>query len=311
MAVTEGGSFINEDYMQVLSHSRLHTSNAGSLIINNGLLIIENGGFVQVFDHAVFENQDSIGYSGVIKGMIRVDSEGLFINHASGKTWSWIENPGGTVVNNGEAYICFNHSELSGTSTDPLLHDVLAVQDSLHLTDEALVLEFAGGLDESQLNHGDFFDIVLYPGPTYRVGEFTSVQDTLAALDQGTWELIYDQPAGESYSIRLVYNEDLTPVPEFDLPSQFALLAPYPNPFNPMTTIAFDLPPSCSPSIRIYDLAGRLVWSREESGVLSAGRHEMTWQGIDSVGRSVPSGSYLLRMTADEFRMTRRMMLVR
>jgi hypothetical protein len=70
-----------------------------------------------------------------------------------------------------------------------------------------------------------------------------------------------------------------------------------PNPFNPRTTIRFDLPAAGPVRLAVYDLAGRLVRVLVE-GEIPAGSHEAVWDGRDQSGRSAPSGSYLARLVA-------------
>jgi hypothetical protein len=84
----------------------------------------------------------------------------------------------------------------------------------------------------------------------------------------------------------------------------------HPNPFNPMTTIRFDLPAAGNARLAIYDLAGRLVRVLVE-GERPAGSHEAVWDGRDASGRAVPSGSYLARLVAGGKVETVRMGLVR
>lgn len=70
-----------------------------------------------------------------------------------------------------------------------------------------------------------------------------------------------------------------------------------PNPFNPRTTIRFDLPGTGPVKLAVYDIAGRLVKVLVE-GARPAGRHEEVWDGRDTAGRPAPSGSYLVRLVA-------------
>ncbi len=67
-----------------------------------------------------------------------------------------------------------------------------------------------------------------------------------------------------------------------------------PNPFNPRTTIGFELPRRAAVSLRIYDVRGRIV-DRLIEGTMPAGEHTWTW----SPGESVPSGLYFVRLDAD------------
>ncbi len=80
-------------------------------------------------------------------------------------------------------------------------------------------------------------------------------------------------------------------------PAALRLHPNQPNPFNPRTTIRFDLPVAGQAILSIYDLAGRLVRVLVE-GERAAGAYEAVWDGRDATGRSAPSGSYLARLVA-------------
>jgi len=83
-----------------------------------------------------------------------------------------------------------------------------------------------------------------------------------------------------------------------------------PNPFNPRTSIAFDLDRSGPVRLRIYDPRGRLL-SVLQDGYLEAGRHVSIWDGTDARGHVVASGIYYLRLDAQDGSRTRKMSLVR
>jgi len=94
---------------------------------------------------------------------------------------------------------------------------------------------------------------------------------------------------------RMLYRQE---VAAGELPTVPALaLMAIPNPFNPMTTIRFDLPVAGQAQLSIYDLAGRLVRVLVE-GERPAGSHEAVWDGRDQSGRAMASGSYLARLVA-------------
>ncbi len=87
-------------------------------------------------------------------------------------------------------------------------------------------------------------------------------------------------------------------IPEEDLPLAFALSPAYPNPFNPRTEIAFDLPEPTAVDLAIYDVNGRQVATLLDARPHDAGRHRVSWTGRDSNGRRLASGVYLLRLRA-------------
>jgi hypothetical protein len=76
------------------------------------------------------------------------------------------------------------------------------------------------------------------------------------------------------------------------------LLPNHPNPFNPATTIAFELPQPETVTLRILDLAGHVVRTLVAGEARAAGRHEVVWRGLSDAGRRVASGVYLYRLEA-------------
>jgi PKD repeat protein len=96
-----------------------------------------------------------------------------------------------------------------------------------------------------------------------------------------------------------------------ETPLAFNLLPCRPNPFNPMTTISYDLPKDVRVDLSIYDLTGRLVKKLRSGEMEAAGHHEVVWQGRDKDGRTVATGVYLYRLQAGSYQATRRMVLVK
>jgi hypothetical protein len=94
------------------------------------------------------------------------------------------------------------------------------------------------------------------------------------------------------------------------LPQVFAVRPNYPNPFNPSTTISFDLPRDSVVRVSVYDLDGRLVRTllNEQRG---AGSHQVEWNGQDGSGQQVASGTYLFRVNSGTFESTHKMLLVK
>ncbi|MCB1183807.1 S8 family serine peptidase, partial [bacterium] len=95
-----------------------------------------------------------------------------------------------------------------------------------------------------------------------------------------------------------------------DLPSRTVLRAPVPNPFNPRTTLAFDLARPGRVGVHIFDLQGRLVRTLLDER-RDAGPQAVVWDGRDDAGRAVASGSYLARLTAPDAVRRQKMQLVR
>ncbi len=82
-----------------------------------------------------------------------------------------------------------------------------------------------------------------------------------------------------------------------ELPRAFRLEQNYPNPFNPETSMRYELPHDGNIMLAVFDLNGRRI-ALLESGLKTAGRHFIRWNGRDSAGNRVPSGVYFYRLEA-------------
>lgn len=94
------------------------------------------------------------------------------------------------------------------------------------------------------------------------------------------------------------------------LPSEFELVANYPNPFNPQTTIEFALPSRSEVKLIVYDILGREVAVLLDE-TRPAGRHRVVWDGRDSGGRQQASGMYFCMLKAGEYRTSQKMLLLK
>jgi len=94
-------------------------------------------------------------------------------------------------------------------------------------------------------------------------------------------------------------------VSESDLPRVFALHANYPNPFNPVTVIPYDLPEDAWVRITVYDVLGRRVYT-VVNAQMQAGRHAATFDAA-----RLSSGAYIYRIEAGSYVKSRKMMLVK
>lgn len=83
----------------------------------------------------------------------------------------------------------------------------------------------------------------------------------------------------------------------FALPTEFAIHENYPNPFNPSTTIRYEIPEASRVSLVVYDIMGREVL-RLVDDVIEPGYHTAVWEGRNSSGNFVASGIYIYRFTA-------------
>lgn len=163
---------------------------------------------------------------------------------------------------------------------------------------------------------------------TYPYREMASLNDVVASdgetfwqdheadrvwvkLRGGRWRHWTDDPAidlpsaddllYEPFQLRIHASEPVSAIEPELFPTTFALNAAYPNPFNPTTTLTFDVPRTSPVTLGIYDLAGRRV-STLVDGIATAGRHSVRWDaskqasGVYLVWMSTPGGSFVQKV---------------
>jgi len=94
------------------------------------------------------------------------------------------------------------------------------------------------------------------------------------------------------------------------LPQAFNLYNNYPNPFNPVTTLRYDLPEDALVNITIYDIMGRIVRTLINSQQ-NAGFKSIQWNATNDAGSPLSAGLYLYKIQADNFVQTRKMVLLK
>jgi len=94
------------------------------------------------------------------------------------------------------------------------------------------------------------------------------------------------------------------------IPVSFGLKGARPNPFNPSTQIAYDVPQQTRVRLTIYNVRGQEVVTLVNE-VKTAGRYTVVWNGHNTAGHGVASGVYLSRLTAGDFTETKRMTLLK
>jgi len=94
------------------------------------------------------------------------------------------------------------------------------------------------------------------------------------------------------------------------LPEELILLNPYPNPFNPVTTLRYDLPEQAAVNILIYDMLGRQVKTLINQ-TQDAGYKSVIWDATNDYGKRVSAGIYLYQIQAGEYIQTKKMVLLK
>ncbi len=122
------------------------------------------------------------------------------------------------------------------------------------------------------------------------VGRHTTLTATICSTDGQTWTKEITVSVGA--------------------PTDYKLYNNFPNPFNPSTKIAFELPKGSHVSLIIYDVLGRKVAEIANQNY-PAGYNETTWNGLNRNGEQVSSGVYFYRITADRWSAAKRMLMLK
>jgi len=94
------------------------------------------------------------------------------------------------------------------------------------------------------------------------------------------------------------------------IPMQYSLYQNFPNPFNPVTEIQFDVPDVSAVDLVVYNLMGQQV-RRLVNGEIQAGYHRVVWDGLNDRGELVSTGVYIYSLTSPSFHNTKKMVLLK
>ena len=140
------------------------------------------------------------------------------------------------------------------------------------------------------------------------------VHDTAYTDNGAGWGLVYWVAAVDHSGNRSDLTDwseaELSGVGDGTLPKRAALYSAAPNPFNPATTISFDLPRDQHARLTVYGIDGRLV-TELVNEVRTAGTNRCLWQGTDDSGRRVASGTYVYRLETEGFTDSKRIVLLK
>ncbi|MCF7903195.1 MAG: T9SS type A sorting domain-containing protein, partial [Candidatus Marinimicrobia bacterium] len=127
--------------------------------------------------------------------------------------------------------------------------------------------------------------------------------------------IVYAKQGGGVYGYWQIYESPdilttIAPEPHAIEPDGFSVGNPYPNPFNPNTTIRYTIPNNSPVTVTIYDQLGRQVNTliNENQAI---GAHQIQWNGTDQSGRQLASGIYFCRIQAGRSAQSVKLVLLR
>jgi len=234
------------------------------------------------------------------------DATGVNVRHA------YVGNTKGALLNTGSAVF-----DANGDGHDDLvLYYPSRATDRLRLSsaaDDALGGETSW--EDGTLPHGPIGLHYRGPGNTdylvsdiFVLGSPIEVEPLVLAStgledeDTGT----QDEPSGKGTD----EFTELTLTDRLDTPTVTEMSSIYPNPFNPTTTVGFNLKGAENVNLRVYDAAGVLVRTLKDEHY-SPGYHEVFWDGRDNNGQQVSTGVYFIRLIAGDYVEARKAVLLK
>ncbi|NOR75226.1 MAG: T9SS type A sorting domain-containing protein [Draconibacterium sp.] len=124
-------------------------------------------------------------------------------------------------------------------------------------------------------------------------------------LGNNQWTYNLDERSWAVFTITTAVDDDVS-----EIPKAYKLLPNYPNPFNPTTTIQYNVPQESKVTLQVFNVMGVLVNTLVDD-VQSAGQNSVMWNGRNNSGQKVSSGVYLYTLTAEGFLQTRTMILLK
>ena len=147
------------------------------------------------------------------------------------------------------------------------------------------------------------FDVLTAQTQTIDV---SSVDTVIFVVSAFGYDTIYSE-----FSMRIIKNSGIQMDNDLELipiTNQYSLYNPYPNPFNAQVTIHYNIPNNSPFDITIYDILGSKVRSFQSK---NNGNQSITWNGLDQNGISVSSGIYIVKMNANSFAQSKRILLLK
>ena len=161
-------------------------------------------------------------------------------------------------------------------------------------------------LSVTTYNYYDLIDttFVFYPDSLSFTSSNTNYVWTLYTYQQGLITVL----DGQSGLFSII--NSFVSIQNSDSPHLYNLYQAYPNPFNPITSLRYDLPNDGLVNITIYDMMGRVVKTLV-NGSQTAGYKSIQWNATNDRNEPVSAGLYLYTIQAGEFRQTKKMVLLK
>jgi|GEM_PF-492067 len=310
--VTPNGAAItlDDDCSPLFSHC---------VISNNGTNGFPGGGIriwgsSPIIEYCIIANNSTSNSGGGIacEGAASpiIDHCTIYGNHANGS--------GGGIANLGNSPFRLTNSIIAGNTGNTGISSLSStnfisyndIYDNEHGNFSGQLSPGLGELTVVNTN-GDscdqYFNIYLDPLLVDPAFSDYNLQSVSPCIDAGNPASTFD-PDSTITDLGALYFDQLTSVepPAIDpIPLTFDFDAPYPNPFNPQTTLKFDIPVSSPVTLKVYDVTGRLAVTIAD-GYYAPGTFQFSFEG-----NNFSSGIYFARLTAGKYVKTQKLLLMK
>jgi hypothetical protein len=158
-------------------------------------------------------------------------------------------------------------------------------------------------LDTIQTNGTGNYKFVVPPG-TYKVW-----RDSISGFIYSNIQITSSNQDGKDFDSLITDVRSMQD--RAQLPADYRLKSNYPNPFNPLTTIEFEMPERAIVNLEIFNILGRIVRTLVYREELFPGSYRVTWDGTDDKGLQVATGVYFYRIRTGSFTQTKKMVLLK
>ena len=231
-------------------------------------------------------------------------------------TWQFFEDGTGLEIWSGiEEDYYYGYYEYSDTSeiewsaTDDSITLIFMYYDDYYGYEESDTISLAYEVTDDMLSLSAEFDFCENMEDDY----YYYYYDSLNCYDMFEMQFgIMDiQDITLDFWMEMSYSGPLAIAGEIGLqPGQFKLHQAYPNPFNPTTTLKYEMGSAGPVSIDVFDVNGRKIRSLY-NGIQIPGQHEIRWDAKDDHGRSMSSGVYLFKVNVNGKQQTAKSLLLK
>lgn len=145
----------------------------------------------------------------------------------------------------------------------------------------------------------------------FGIGQATSIDSLIIRWPLGDVEVLKDLEINKYHKIVELASSTGVEKSDNQLPYTMDLFANYPNPFNPSTTISFQLSQEEYVSLKIYNIKGEEIITLVNERKQSPGLFNVTWDGRDKNGHFVSAGLYIYQLKAGNFTSSKKMAFIK